>query len=316
MAKADPVAFNHLLEKRGMTKAELARKTGIGRNTIQSIAKGNPCHSSNLDEIAEALGTSVDELCGRQKVRSEAELREASRKIGIHRLSIHLSSRMVLNYQLVADRYGLTTDTIIQAAPLCFTLLAELSLRRRREAISRLSDALPSSAGFEHVPSVKFGLGRLHEAYDEEMYSIKSRDLEGRQADPYGESDSEGAFSAFIRGLVAETGIPEEDELGMEAFETMSDYRLFGDRLDGISGGSRRAQFALDKCHTTIQLIPKDLRWTESETEDVASRRVAWLEDKVPEAVWQEEEAKWAALLADFDLDDLPLTSTDGGSNA
>lgn len=317
MAKADPAAFDRFLVSQGKTKAELARMTGIGRNTIQSVAKGNPCHPGTLDVIAEALGADVDELCGRQKVRSEAELREEFRNRGFIRLNIHLSSRMALNYQLVADRYGLTTDAIIQAGPLCFTLLAELSLKRRREAITRLCDAVPASdEGFEHLPLVKTGIARFETAHELEIASIKSRDLDGRQADPDGENDSAGAFTAFIRDLIGETGIPEEDELGMEAFDSMSHYRLFGEHLQSISGGSRRAEFALDKRYTTIQHIPKDLRRAENETADVTSRRVAWLEDKVPEAVWQEEEARWAALLADFDLDDLLLISTDGGSNA
>lgn len=317
MRKADPTTFRRLLKQRGATIAGLARTTGKGRNTIQSVAKGQPCHPGTLEKLANALGTDVDELCGRRKVRNEAELREESRKIGFHRLAIHLSSRMALNYQLVADRYSLTTDAIIQAAPLCFTLLAEISLKRRREAITRLCNAVPvSDEGFEHLPLVKTGIRQFDQAYDREIDSIKARDLEGRQTDPDGESESEGAFTAYVRDLIAETGIPEEDEIGMEAFESMSRYSLFAEHLRNISGGSRRAEFALDKRHTTIQLIPKDLRWTEGETEDVASRRLAWLEDKVPEAVWREEDARWAALLADFDLDDLLLTSTDGGSNA
>lgn len=325
MAQVDPASFKRLLEARGTTKAELARKTGIGRNTVQSIAKGRSCHSRNLEKMAQALGASVDELCGRRNLRSEAELREESRRVGIHRLTIHLNSRMDLNYQLVAHRYGLTTDAIVQAAPLCFTILAELSLKRRREAITRLLDHLSaSSVGLEHLPLIKTGMGRLDQACDLEMASIIARDLEGRLSDPDGESEAEGPFSVFIKEQIRETGIPETDELGMDTFETTSNYRLFADDLGNISGGSRRAEFALEKRSVTIQQIPKDLRWAAHEPSDVTTRRISWLESKVPELVWQEEEARWqdeqarfAEFLADIDnILQTPVMTTNGGSNA
>ncbi len=308
MTKIDPDAFDRLLKRRGTTKSALARATGVVRNTIRRIAKGNACHGSTLEKVARELGCSVDELHGIPPMPNEAGRRAELREVGIHRLAIHLSTQMNLNYQLVADRYGVTSDALVQAAPLCFALLAELSLKRRQDAITSLVESMPAfDKGFEHLPLVQAGLWKFDQAYDAEIASVKARDLEGKLADPDGESDSEGVFSAFIRKLMTETGIPEADDLGREAFQSLSNYRLFADHLTNITGGSRRAELALEKRHTTILQVPKELSWSPGEQENAVASRVAWLESKVPEAVWLEEEAKWASLLAD--LDDLMPTS-------
>ena len=225
--------------------------------------------------------------------------------MGIHRLTIHLGTRMNLNYQLAASRYGVSQDAIIQAAPLCFSILAELSLKRRRDAVARFGGATADSWGFDHLPLVAQGLFRLEEAARLESASIDACDLDGRLADPDGEVDTEGPFSAFLRDMMEDTGIPDTDAIGNAAYVSPTRYTLFAKSLDNIAGDSWRAEFALTERYATVQQIPSDLRRIATETGEVALRRIAWLEGRVPEAAWKEEEARYATLMAGVDIDDL-----------
>ena len=314
MAKIETVAFEALMKKLGFTKAGLAERCKVARGTIQSAARGEPCNPTTLKKIADALGVSADELSGGAAPKTEKERRELLRKVGIHRVTVHLSTQMNLNYQLAADHYGVSQDVIFQAAPLCFAILAELSLKRRCKAIGNLAGATADAAGFEHLPLVMKGLGRLEEAARLETASINARDLDGRLADPDGESNAEGPFSAFMRAKMEEAGLPGQDCIGMDAFESPSHYALFAESLENIAGNSRRAEFALTQRYATVQQIPKELRWSEAEAEAVSHQRIAWLEGGVPEATWQEEEARREKLMASLGLDDL-FADIDGGSD-
>ena len=72
MAKIDPDTFLRLMTSRGINKTELANQTGLARGTIQSAAKGEPCHRSTLEKVAKALGVSETELSGGVAPASES----------------------------------------------------------------------------------------------------------------------------------------------------------------------------------------------------------------------------------------------------
>jgi len=46
----------------GMSQEDLAKKSGVGRSTIQSMERGEPCTVTHLIKIAEALGVNPADL--------------------------------------------------------------------------------------------------------------------------------------------------------------------------------------------------------------------------------------------------------------
>jgi len=55
----------------GMSQEELAKKSGVGRSTIQSMERGEPCTVTHLYKIAEALDVSPADLFLTHKDREE-----------------------------------------------------------------------------------------------------------------------------------------------------------------------------------------------------------------------------------------------------
>jgi transcriptional regulator with XRE-family HTH domain len=55
----------------GMSQEQLAKTTGVGRSTIQSMESGDPCTLTNLVKIADALGVSPADLFLTNKDRDE-----------------------------------------------------------------------------------------------------------------------------------------------------------------------------------------------------------------------------------------------------
>lgn len=54
-----------------MSQEQLAEQSGIGRSTIQSIERGEPCTLANLIKIADALGVNPADLFLTNKDRAE-----------------------------------------------------------------------------------------------------------------------------------------------------------------------------------------------------------------------------------------------------
>jgi transcriptional regulator with XRE-family HTH domain len=72
-----PIIFSRLLDARGWKQLEAAEKIGIGQGIISAYRRGKSAPTmDNLIRIADALGVSVDELCGRKEV-SQAVVLEA-----------------------------------------------------------------------------------------------------------------------------------------------------------------------------------------------------------------------------------------------
>jgi len=66
--------LRHYLDLRGMTAAELARKSGVSKQVISLWQGGaEPKKLAQVKKVAEALGTSVDHLCFGSGTDKEAQ---------------------------------------------------------------------------------------------------------------------------------------------------------------------------------------------------------------------------------------------------
>lgn len=176
--------FDLLLRKHGMTQAALARRARLGTKTIGRVRRGAELRISNAEKIAAVFNISIEEL---QFPPSEELREQAGKKSGLSRLVADLSSEVRNAITLTSLRYKLPEQDILEAAPYFFTILAELSLKQRREKLDAWRDA--ALAAVEAGPQGHFwssGLGSvasiaddIWQIYYEALESIEKRDLSG-----------------------------------------------------------------------------------------------------------------------------------------
>jgi len=173
MAILDGKALTEARRKKGWTQVELSEltKPKVDVSTISRIERGKPTRvrSNTLRALAKALDLQPESLCP----AAEAER-------DVMKIRMETAARNALT--LVALRYRISRESIIEAAPLLFFIAAELSLKERQRRITDVraaADALfDLQRAVRHLP--------MHWPVDEgavssEEQSIKARDLFGRK---------------------------------------------------------------------------------------------------------------------------------------
>jgi transcriptional regulator with XRE-family HTH domain len=171
--------FDLLLRKHGMTQAALARRARLGTKTIGRVRRGEELRISNAEKIASVFHVSIEEL---QFPPSEELREQAGKKSGLSRLVADLGSEVRSALTLTSMRYRIPEQDILAAAPYFFTILAELSLKRRREKLEAWKDAALAAieAGPRRdFPTIESITDDVWDLYHEERGSIEKRDLSG-----------------------------------------------------------------------------------------------------------------------------------------
>lgn len=202
--------FDLLLRKHGMTQAALARRARLGTKTIGRVRRGEELRISNAEKIASVFNVSVEEL---QLPPSEKLREKAGKKSGLSRLVADLGCDVRNALTLTSLRYKLPEQEIIEAAPYFFTLLAELSLKRRREKLEEWKNS--ALAAIEEGPRREFPkiesiTADIWDLYHEELKSIEKRDLSGGFTGLHSRSrtnqNSGNPFFSMLEELASECG--------------------------------------------------------------------------------------------------------------
>lgn len=286
-------------KKRGFSQEALAEASGVAKKTIARIetGKGGETRPSTVQLLAKVLGLKDIQVLA-QEPESEAVRDEELQKHDFLRpIKLILNGETSLACDLAAERYGIESYRIFNAAPMLFTLLAEMSLADRRRRASQIYETLETFP--EHFINV--GTRQL----DEEHSSIAERDVfaygiaheKGYMRtfpnDYYFFEEGRNPFEDFLKRLAKDLG-PENDAIDPEEVhldpERLWDYvPLFDAHRKNLTGGSDRADYALSRGYVRIAQIPEGLRYKDDEDKDVAADRMKWLEAKVPDEVWAEE---------------------------
>lgn len=169
MAILNGKALTEARRKKDWTQVELseATKPKVDVSTISRIERGKPTRvrANTLRALAKALDVQPESLCP-----------AADAERDVMKLRIESAARNALT--LVALRYRISRESIIEAAPLLFFIAAEQSLKERQSRIAGVrasADALfDLYRGIPHLPPewpVDVG------AVSSEEQSIKARDL-------------------------------------------------------------------------------------------------------------------------------------------
>ena len=321
--KIQPETLRKLRKERGLSQQELAKEARIDKKTVAHIegGKGEP-RASTVERIAKVLRVKAEVLA--EAPDTEAVKRAELQKLGLRVIKLPIDGETLISYDLVEKNYGVGMRGLVYAAPMLFTLLAEMSLNERRRRLKKMQKKWK---GYEqNVPEHMIPNHARHEdSANAEENSINKRDLFARRIhsgdDDFGLnfiSDesyfdaSRSPFNDFLIKKAKKLG-PDNDAISHEKIhfypyggslelegelDVSHEASLFEEFRERITGGSARANYALSRGYTRLREIPQRLQPPnpfldeEEENENVVSERVKWLEEKVPDEEWEKWE-RW-----------------------
>jgi len=299
-------------ESKNLSQAELADRSGVSKKSISRIELGETArpNQATRDRLAKALEVDVSDLAKQAGEREAIERK--LKKSGYRKLSIFIDGETAVAYEMVRHSYDVSPQTLIEMAPLFFTLLAEGSLvwrKRKSEELSAATEALASvSSDAPHLAYANAGY-RAGDALVDEDRSIADHDLFGKnisdEAYNFGfDSGQNNPFADYLRWLCngIDASVLEIDPHGQgywKADDCMPDFRIAPAVFEAITGGDIWAEFAIERGHVRISEIPAELMGREREAE-----RVAWIAFKIPDEA-RKEHQDWLDSLPEIDLGSL-----------
>ena len=295
--RIDADRLKALRKGRGLTRPELAKRSGVATRTVQRL-ENEPQHcqktrEDTVNRLAKALGVEAGVLT-KELPLPEPDGPPAPTTPERVPIGAQISPKARLAYDLVRRRYGVSATEIINMAPLFFTLLAEGSLawrRRKMEEASETRDRLEQTDGFWRG-SLGSGLVVIDEGLGAEEASIDKADLFGEHL--FGDASStlmedlfdptkDNPFVSYLRSLKNELAVPgvvdvDRGDLTLAPQFRFPDYDISPDDLDGIANGSDKAKWALETGYARLSEIPEELQ-----EENAGEERAKWLEARLPD---------------------------------
>jgi post-segregation antitoxin (ccd killing protein) len=282
------------------------------------MAKGQRRHT--LSALSKALRVEEAVLTAADLPPSE----EGDHLKSVVHLKASVSRQTDLSFQAVEAIYGISRSAQIAMAPLFAALIAEASLKWRKErldAIASIADRLDAMRGDN--PLLNGAFSRTWEAEKVEQKSIEQKDVLGHSALKELKDLSEVAgtgfgmlmdhdvpnalpyewvspFLTFLKefsGSFAQADIKIElnDEDGDPQIPRgIADYQVGGSFIDEICGENVWARIAIEFGHISISDIPKELLGP-----TMATDRQDYLASKMsPEKRWQHAKSRVEQLMS------------------
>ena len=320
-----PHVIKGLMERQKLTQQALADKAGLGIATIKRIcsgkdmAKGQRRHT--LSALAKALRVEEEALTADTLPPSEEGVHLRSR---VH-LKASVSRQTDLSFQAVEAIYGISRSAQIAMAPLFTALIAEASLKWRKDrlaAVSLIADQLDAIRGDNAM--LLGAVVRASEAEKIEKQSIAEKDVLGKKALERLLEECENALTdldfryeltwpdqsvspllMFLKDFSESFGktaikIELSDEDGNEQMPTgVADYSVGADLIDEICGEySSWARIAVEYGHVSLSDIPKSLLSPEK-----AEARKAFIASQMTDAKrWEHAKTRIELYDADSEL--------------
>jgi transcriptional regulator with XRE-family HTH domain len=270
----DAERLKRMRKLRGLTQDELAGKARLNKQTVYRLERENrPIRKRNLEGLAQGLVVDPEVLTGEKPIPVDASQPSAPADEIAYQLNVRVDAAIRNAFELVARRYGVSVAKIAQLAPLLFVIVADASLRHRREKLHEFEAALDhiSELG-SHLPhftaSCFYGMDDHEQSIRAEEASIDSRDLFGLDRfDPDGVHDEEEAnpFVAYLKALTA-----GRDDITVSALgPTSIEYRVCHSVATELAGGDEQVADWLLKGEVPIHRMPRGLK--------TVAERVEWM---------------------------------------
>src|SRR5262249_17030202 len=120
-----------LRKAKGLSLEQLANRSKIDKGTIWRLEQGNHADTREhtVQNLARALGVDVAVLTGKSPA---PEIDDDSKYFLMSKLRFRISDRACNAMFLVAERYRVAQQDIVELAPFLFYCAAEASLSQRR----------------------------------------------------------------------------------------------------------------------------------------------------------------------------------------
>ena len=260
----------------GLNQARLAKRSGISKDTISRIERGelpgNRRHT--LVGLAEAFNVDPGVLTGELPLPPDTQSVRARKPA-----SVKVASDTLNALYLVSRRYKVPMDRVVELAPLLFVLAAEGSLESRRTNLERLKAAYHAlGSDFPHLNAALLNEHDSAELFEAEAGSIAENDIFAKAVPPsingaqYFPFQRQNPFSFYLQEQCSRYS---EDLINYaEVDQESATYWVCEADALKIAAGDEDAQEWIIRSEFLLSKMPKHL-WAE----DALNERLAWMRE-------------------------------------
>lgn len=277
----NPKTLVELRHRCRFTQQYLADRAKISKRTIARLEAGETeagNRNHTIRSLARALKVEPDVLLAPPSDDDDNDF-----GMEMQRVMTFVTSGTWLDYQMVEDRYGVSVDSLVFAAPWMFALLAEMSLSDRREKliaarthITRLRESMAS-----HLAEAPDPFFDVSARLDAEEASVVDDDVFGQKLPNVEEwpEPEDVPFTAFLATQATNLKSPDLvlTQLDTQLCDPLPVWSIHSAWLNDVSGGDLVAAHALRAGLVRVSEIPAELR-----DEGRQAERVAFLRNVVP----------------------------------
>jgi len=296
----NPATLKVLRDKRGWSQDHLAKESKISKSQISRWERGQQTakiHQTNRERLCRAFGVKWDILTRAVEKPGPYSFR-APLKAGIS-----FPAKTALT--VIRYHYGLREEAILDLAPLAFLILAERSLRARRQALDEAEKALneATETALRRLPYLP---GAIFYGYDDEWFTDERKSIEDRDVFAINTNDLGDEFSPFVDFLekeLANLGKFERYPLEfLPNYRSAPDYEIpagvFGQMI-GLDP-QKEDDLAVLECIQRGEIDLEEVVKKKNEDTEEAYRR--WLTERL-QAVQALDEERLSQLAAELTLD-------------
>ena len=302
-SKMNLTRLNELLDRYPRSQKQLASEICVDEVTLSRWKSGKTSPQTNhLANLCKALGTTPTYLCS-DGPPIESKESGGTKNRGQVNMTLDTACRNALS--LIARRYGVTRQQIVEVSPLLFFIMAEQSLRKRREQLEALkrsfgeveNSAAPHLSKWLRAP---FNL-EDQELLEAEEHSIKERDLFAKRVRHWDEDHSkDNPLARYLHDQLVEIQVRHGQAVSWDERESPR-YMIGSDELVELLGANERAWKLIHEGKVALAEMPGDIRKADPE------QRASWV---IEQAALNDQELLDA--LNDLDIEKLGFKNLAG----
>jgi transcriptional regulator with XRE-family HTH domain len=286
--------IRQLRDERGWSQDDLAKKTGLNKQSIFRIEKGEKRgpRPETITKLCKAFEVEPMALTGSPAPRPSTNANDSGPVATDHAITDRIDNKSQLNLRvdnaarnaltLAARRYGVQLSEIVELAPFLFFLVAERSLQRRRERVAEVSNAIAEVESLrERLRYLPIDIPGNDDQIVCEEESIQKHDIfariygaaANRRSFRYVSAYEDGAdnpFSVFVKEELEalKKAVPDEQRKEIRSIfaawqpDVCSSprYRICLDEVIAIVGVDEGARKAVLSGEAPLHEIPKEMR--------------------------------------------------------
>jgi transcriptional regulator with XRE-family HTH domain len=208
-----PVALQELRKLKGLSHHKLAEQAHLAKSTIIELEKpprkpSTTMHSvqdRSFDALKRVLGATDAQMRGEEPINDPVSVKFVP-------LRSKITTVAQMNYDLVGEQYGVSSDQLVQLAPLMFAILVEDSFAWRKEQLElrkQIEELKKQTRDSQYDPEPDLHDGVIDEDFLAEDAALAAREVFSKPSlaelpDGYGHASDR--FTDFVSAKVKSSG--------------------------------------------------------------------------------------------------------------